>query len=54
MAWSTIEVEYMALIEAVKEAIWLQSLMDDLGIEQDFLEVHYDSMSALPSEEPSL
>ena len=47
MALSTTEAEYMALIEAVKEATWLQGLMDDLGIEQDFLRVHYDSMSAI-------
>jgi len=31
----------------VKEAIWLQDLMDDLGIEQDFLKVNYDSMSII-------
>ena len=32
VALSTIEAEYMALTEAIKEAIWLQGLMDDLGI----------------------
>ena len=37
----------MALTEAVKEAIWLQGLMDDLGIKQDFLRVHCDSMTAI-------
>jgi len=31
------EAEYMALKEAVKEAIWPQVLMDGLGTEQDFL-----------------
>jgi len=30
---STIEVEYMAMTEAMKEAIWLQGLLDDLGID---------------------
>ena len=37
----------MALTEAVKEAIWVQGLMDDLGIEQDFLRVHCDIMSTI-------
>ena len=35
------------MAEAVKEAIWLQGLMDDLGINQDVLKVHCDSMSAI-------
>ena len=34
MALSTTEAEYMAIIEAVKEAIWLQGLLDDLGVGQ--------------------
>ena len=37
----------MALTEAVKEAIWLQGLMDDLGMEQDYFRVHCDNMSAI-------
>ena len=37
----------MALAETVKEAIWLQGLIDDLGIEQDFLRVYCDSMNAI-------
>jgi len=44
---STTEADYMALTKAVKEVIWLQRLMDDLGIEQDFLQVYYDSISAI-------
>jgi len=47
VALSMTEVEYMALTEALKEAIWLQGLMDDLEIEQDFLLVHCDSVSAI-------
>ena len=34
VALSTIEVEYMEITEAVKEAIWLQGLLDDLGVGQ--------------------
>ncbi|XP_020243548.1 uncharacterized protein LOC109821799 [Asparagus officinalis] len=32
---STIEVEYMAMAEGVKEALWLWGLLDDLVVEQD-------------------
>jgi len=31
MALLTTEAEYMTLTEDVKDAIWLQGLMDDLG-----------------------
>ena len=41
------ETEYMVLTDAVKEAIWLQGLMNDLGLEQDFLKVNFDRMSAI-------
>ena len=44
---STTEAEYMTLTEVVKKAIWLQGLMDDLRIEQEFLKVNCDSMSAI-------
>jgi hypothetical protein len=47
VALSTTEAEYMAMTEAMKEAIWLQGLLDDLGVEQDFLQVRCDSMSAI-------
>ena len=46
MPLSMTEAKYMTLTEVVKEAIWLQGLMDDLGIKHDFLKVHCDSMSA--------
>ena len=41
---STIEAEYMAMTEAIKEAIWLQGLLDDLRIDQDLLKINCDSM----------
>ena len=37
----------MSMIEAMKEAIWLQGLLDDLGIDQDLLIINYDSMSTI-------
>ena len=37
----------MAMMEAMKEAIWLQGLLDDLGIDQDLLKINCDSMSAI-------
>lgn len=37
----------MALKKEVKEAIWLQGLVDDLGVEQDHLRVICDSKSAI-------
>jgi len=46
-ALSTTEAEYMSMTEAMKETIWLQGLLDNLGIEQDLLKINYDSMSAI-------
>jgi len=45
--FSMIEDEYMTSTEVVKEAIWPQGLMDDLRINQDFMKVHCDSISAI-------
>ena len=47
VALSTTEAEYMAITEAVKEAIWLQGLLDDLGVGQKQVTVFYDSQSAI-------
>ena len=47
VALSTMEAEYMAMTEAMKEAIWLQGLLDDLGIDQDLLKINCDSMSII-------
>ena len=37
----------MSMTEAMKEAIWLQGLLDDLGVEQDLLRINCDNMSAI-------
>ena len=47
VALSTIEVEYMTITEAVKEAIWLHGLLKDLGVGQKQLELYSDSQSAI-------
>ena len=44
---STTEAKYMAITEAVKEAIWLQGLLDDLGVGQKQVTVFCDSQSAI-------
>jgi len=36
-----------AMTKAIKEVIWLQGLLDDLGIDQDLLKIICDSMSAI-------
>ena len=41
---STMEAEYMTMTEAMKEAIWLQGLLDDLRIDQDLLKINCDSI----------
>ena len=43
VALSTTEIEYIALVEAVKEAIWLQGLISDLGLIQNKPTVFCDS-----------
>ncbi|XP_071933948.1 secreted RxLR effector protein 161-like [Coffea arabica] len=40
---STAEAEYMAITETVKEAIWLQELLEDLGVGKKHINVFYDS-----------
>ena len=37
----------MAMTEAIKESIWLQELLNDLGIEHDFLKIYRDRISAI-------
>ena len=47
VALSIIEAEYMAIIQAFKEAIWLHGLIEYLGIIQKHVDVHCDSQSAI-------
>jgi len=47
VALSTTEAEYMAITEAVKEAIWLHGLLKDLGVGQKQIELYSDSQSAI-------
>ncbi|KAH9687230.1 hypothetical protein KPL70_014688 [Citrus sinensis] len=43
VALSTTEAEYMAITGAVKEAIWLQGLLENLGLAQEHINVYCDS-----------
>ena len=47
VALSTKEAEYMAAIQACKEAIWIQRLLEKLGHKQQKIPVFCDSQSAL-------
>jgi len=44
---STTEADYMATIEALKEALWLRGLDEKFSIIQDSVQVHCDSQSAI-------
>ncbi|KAK8936149.1 hypothetical protein KSP39_PZI013475 [Platanthera zijinensis] len=47
VALSTTEAEYIAAVEAAKEAIWLKGLTKELRITQEAVKVHCDSQSAV-------
>jgi len=47
IALSTTKVEYMAAIEASKEALWLRRLVETFSIIQDSVRVHCNSQSAI-------
>ena len=47
VALSTTEAEYMVVIEAIKEDIWLHGLVENLGIYQEHVFVFCDSQSAI-------
>ena len=41
------ETEYVALIEVVKEGLWVRRMIGKLGLAQKTLTVHYDNQSAI-------
>lgn len=43
VALSTAEAKYMAVIEAIKEAIWLHGLVEDLRIVYEHVKVYCDN-----------
>jgi hypothetical protein len=47
VALSTIETEYVSSIEAIKEIIWLQRFMEELGKKKDNKRLYFDSESAI-------
>ena len=47
VALSTTEAEYMAVIEAIKEAIWLHGFVEGLRIYQEHVFVFCDSQSVI-------
>jgi hypothetical protein len=46
-ALSTTEVEYVAVVEAKKEIVWLQGFLDELGKKDKKRVLHSDSQSAI-------
>ncbi|KAE8675254.1 hypothetical protein F3Y22_tig00111689pilonHSYRG00088 [Hibiscus syriacus] len=47
VATSTTEAEYVTTTQASKEAIWLKMLLEELGYNQEYVSLFYDSQSAL-------
>ena len=44
---SATESEYMSIVEMAKEALWLVGLVKELGIQEDGVQLHRDSQSAI-------
>ena len=43
VALSTTELEYMVIVEAAKESLWLTGLVKELGIQQGGVQLYCDS-----------
>ncbi|GKE34056.1 retrovirus-related pol polyprotein from transposon TNT 1-94 [Tanacetum coccineum] len=52
MALSTMEAKYMALTEAVNEAIWLRRLLEELGVELNNVAVNCDNQARFTYNNP--
>jgi hypothetical protein len=47
VATSTLEAEYVALAEVVKEVIWLQQLLREIGLDQKTVTINIDNKGAI-------
>ena len=47
VALSTTEAEYITVTEAIKEAIWLRGITEELGLKQKCVEVFRDNQSTI-------
>ncbi|PON45263.1 LOW QUALITY PROTEIN: Ribonuclease H-like domain containing protein [Trema orientale] len=47
MALSTTKAEYIAIIEAIKEALWLKRIITELGVQEDQVIVYCDNQSII-------
>ncbi|KAM6575709.1 hypothetical protein CsatA_024036 [Cannabis sativa] len=47
VALSTTEAEYIALVEAGKEILWIKNFLQELGLKQERYVIHCDSQSAI-------
>ena len=47
VALSTTESEYIAIVEGVKEALWLKNLSEELGLDTQHFLINSDSQSAI-------
>ena len=47
VALSTTEAEYIAIIEAMKEAIWLKDLLNEISEDFDLTTIYSDNQSAI-------
>ena len=54
MALSTIKVEYMAAVEASKNALWLRELVNTFGIIHDLVWVYCISQSVILAKDHSI
>ena len=47
VATSTLEAEYVALAEIVKEVLWLQRFLQELGLYQDLVTINIDNKGVI-------
>ena len=47
VALSTTEAEYIAIVEASKELLWMKKFLQELGLQQERYLLYYDSQSVI-------